>query len=53
MDKTILAKLVSCMDTINGYRIDFDDIEGKINLIYELLSVFEVQANNVMISYTQ
>ncbi|WP_292462107.1 hypothetical protein [Methanolobus sp.] len=41
MDKAILAKLASCMDTITGYRIDFDEIEGKINLIYELLTVIE------------
>ena len=52
MDKAILVKLASCMDVVMDYRIDFDEIDGKIKLIYELLSVFEVQANNVMISYT-
>jgi hypothetical protein len=41
MDKAILAKLASCMDTITGYRTGFDEIEGKINLIYELLPVVE------------
>jgi hypothetical protein len=53
MDKSIIAKLASCMDTIMGYRIDFDEIDGKIKLIYELLSVFEGPANTVGISYTQ
>ena len=38
MDGTIIAKLVSCIDAIIGYRMDFDEIDGKINLIYELLS---------------
>lgn len=35
---TILAKLASFMDTVIVYRIDFDEIDGKINLIYQLLS---------------
>lgn len=38
MDGTILARPVSCIDAIIA-RINFDEIDWKIKLIYELLSV--------------
>ncbi|WP_256621491.1 hypothetical protein [Methanolobus chelungpuianus] len=38
MDGTILAKTASCIDAIIA-RMDFDETDWKIRLIYELLSV--------------
>jgi hypothetical protein len=45
MDGTIIAKLSSCIDAIIGHRTDFDEIDKKINLIYELLSCYRTTGN--------
>jgi len=50
MDGTIIAKFSLCMNAIFDYRMDFDEIDGKINLIYELLSYRKCTGHTALIS---
>lgn len=49
MDGTILARSASCIDSIIA-RIDFDEIDGKIKLIYELLYLPKGQADHRLLA---